>query len=246
MKASLKVLTYNIHRGLSTFRKIDVLHAIVGLLDASEADIVFLQEVWQHHGISEHQLEALCDQSWEYRLFQKNAVFPEGAQGNVILSRLPVLSSVNVDITVAALEPRGFLHARVELPGTHATMALICVHLGLCQYERLEQLKTLSHYIATKIEPACPLIVAGDFNDWRGRNVRAYARAVNLEEAVETRHGKFGKTYPSFAPMLPLDRIYFRKCQLKTARVVQDMTIKGLSDHLPVEAIFRLPPNASY
>jgi hypothetical protein len=30
------------------------------------------------------------------------------------------------------------------------------------------------------------------------------------------------------------------------AQVVQYMTIKGLSDHLPVEAIFRLPPNASY
>src|SRR3954468_8477991 len=98
MPEQLKILTYNIHRGLSAVNRRDILTEIVMALELSNADIVCLQEVWQHYGFNEHQREALCGMSWRHRLWKANAVFPNGLQGNAVLTRFAVTEWNHVDI----------------------------------------------------------------------------------------------------------------------------------------------------
>jgi endonuclease/exonuclease/phosphatase family metal-dependent hydrolase len=240
MPEAFKVLTYNIQRGRSAVRRRDILAEIYVLLETSGADIVCLQEVWQNDGVDEHQLEALCDQRFEHQLFAKNAVFPKGSQGNAVLSRFPVVRWRNVDISVGGLEPRGFLHVEATTP-SGIPLEILCCHFGLRAAERRMQALLLQRFIATETVKEAPVILAGDFNDWRGREEAIIAEAHQFEEAMHATTGRFGKTFPSVLPMLPLDRIYYRNCRLKGARVLRrHAPARAVSDHCPVEAVFEL------
>lgn len=240
MPETIKVLTYNIQRGLSAIRRRDIVSEIVMILETSNADFVCLQEVWQQDGLDEHQLEALCERGWHHRLFGKNAVFPTGSQGNAILSRFPVERWSNVDVSVGDQEPRGFLHVKAATPGG-MPIDVLCCHFGLSAAERRMQALWMQQFIASHIPPGTPVIMAGDFNDWRGRPGAVMAEAYQFSEAIYALTGKFGRTFPSFFPLLPLDRIYFRDCRLRTARIIRHLEPRTtMSDHLPVEAIFEL------
>ncbi len=236
----LKVLSYNVHQGLSALRRVDITQGIASLLKTSGADIVCLQEVWQRHGVSEQQLEQLCDNNWDFQIYERNAVFPEGAQGNAILSRFPIMRYRNVDISLLPFERRGFLHA--ELKMNNMILHVICVHLGLVRYERHHQLKEMSLYVEKNIKRTAPLIVAGDFNDWRKRDVKPYAQTMRLQEAMVVSTGSYARTYPAYLPLLPLDRIYFRNLRLELAHPKIHNFHLGLSDHIPLECAFSFPP----
>lgn len=240
MADSFKVVTYNIQRGLSAVRRRDIVEQIVLILETSGADIVCLQEVLQHDGVDEHQLEVLCDRRWPHRLYAKNAVLPSGSQGNAVLSRFPVRRWSNVDISVRGLQPRGFLHVEVETSKA-SSLQVLCCHFGLRASERRMQARWLQQFIATHMSATAPVIMAGDFNDWRGRREAIIAEALQFREAIYETTGGFGKTFPSFLPLLPLDRIYFRNCALRSAQVIRRLEpVTALSDHLPVEAVFEL------
>lgn len=235
-----KVLSYNIHQGLSAFRKMDATQAIASLLKTSGADIVCLQEVWQKHGVSEMQLEQVADKNWDFKIYERNAVLPDGAQGNAILSRFPILNYRNVDISLFPFEHRGFLHAELDLGG--ALLHVICVHLGLITLERHFQLKEMSLYVEKNIRQTAPLIIAGDFNDWRKKDVKPYAQTMRLQEAIQNSTGSFARTYPAYFPWLCLDRIYFRNLRLEVAQPKPHTYAQGLSDHIPLECAFSFPP----
>lgn len=236
----VKVLTHNIQRGLSAIRRRDIIAEIVMILETSAADVVCLQEVWQEDGLDEHQLEALCERGWHHRLFGKNAVFPDGSQGNAILSRFPVRQWSNVDVSVGNREPRGFLHVKATIPGG-SSLDVLCCHFGLAHAERRMQALWMQQFVASHVPSGSPLIMAGDFNDWRGRPGGFMAESLHLAEVMQTVTGRFAKTFPSFLPLFPLDRIYFRDCRLKSARVLRHFEPPTrMSDHLPVEAIFEL------
>jgi endonuclease/exonuclease/phosphatase family metal-dependent hydrolase len=46
---------------------------------------------------------------------------------------------------------------------------VICVHLGLAEAHRQQQLELLCQIVRDEVPADAPLIVAGDFNDWRRR-----------------------------------------------------------------------------
>lgn len=238
----LKILSYNVHQGLSALRKVDVTRDIASLLKTSGADIVCLQEVWQKHGVSEQQLEKMADNNWDFQIYERNAVFPAGSQGNAILSRFPIIRYRNVDISLFPFEQRGFLHAELSVGGT--LLHVICVHLGLVRYERHYQLKEMSLYVEKNTKHSEPLIVAGDFNDWRKRDVKPYAQTMELEEAMVASTGSYARTYPAYLPLLSLDRIYFRNLRLELAQPKRPSFLPGLSDHIPLECAFSFPPAA--
>ena len=78
--------------------------------------------------------------------------------------------------------------------------------------------------------PSEPVIVAGDFNDWR---LKADARlSGHLVEAF----GKPARSFPARLPMLRLDRIYLRNAQACEARVLSRYPWSHLSDHAPLVA----------
>jgi endonuclease/exonuclease/phosphatase family metal-dependent hydrolase len=227
------------HRGRSAIVRRDICNRIASILDFSSADVVCLQEVWQHEGFDYHQLEEhLCDVRWPHRVFSTTARFRLGSQGNAIVSQSPIQRWHHLDISVANREPRAMIHAVVRLDEVDAHV--ICVHLGLLRSERRWQLDYLLRFLNERIDRAAPLFVAGDFNDWRQELSAPFEKMHGLKEVMIERTGGHSNTYPAFWPVLALDRIYFRGGRLLDARVVKGWKCVTLSDHLPVEAEFAM------
>ena len=55
-----------------------------------------------------------------------------------------------------------------------------------------------------------------------------------LSEAFLSSEGTHARTFPSFMPILPLDRVYFRGASLGKCEVLNTRELRTLSDHLPV------------
>jgi endonuclease/exonuclease/phosphatase family metal-dependent hydrolase len=207
------------------------------LFEALDPDVICLQEVWRRDEIHESDLERLCDGEWNHRCFGRNAVFPNGSQGNAILSRYAIEESDNIDISISGKEPRGLLYAHVRVDDT--LVSIVNAHFGLFWSERRRQLGMLGEFLR-RHAPLGPCVVAGDFNDWHRRLGAGFA-ALGFEEAHASVSGKLPLTFPSPLPFLSLDRLYFSGLSSTAARVVRDRRWFFSSDHLPYVADFRLP-----
>ncbi len=117
--------------------------------------------------------------------YGRNAVYDEGHHGNAILSRFPILGWENEDMSSHGYERRGLLHCELRPPGWPETLHCVCVHLGLWGRHRGVQIEKLRRRIERLVPPAAPLIVAGDFNDWRLRVTHQLAHPLNLHEVFE-------------------------------------------------------------
>lgn len=243
--SSLHVATYNIHKGFSQFNRRVVLHELREQLRNMKPDVVFLQEVQGAHHLhaerhddwpSEPQCEFLADSIWHDFAYGKNAIYPEGHHGNAILSRYPITRWENVDISAHRVEQRGLLHAEIAVPGWEHRLHCICVHLGLLAHWRRKQLQALREHIERLVPEGEPLIIAGDFNDWRIETRRFFSRELHLREAFEQLHGMPARSYPSRLPLLRLDRIYVRGLRAKSATVHAGHPWSRISDHAPLSA----------
>ena len=63
-----------------------------------------------------------------------------------------------------------------------------------------------------------PLIIAGDFNDWRRKGDRILTDKLGVYEVFEEVKGRPARTFPSVLPMFRLDRIYARELDVTDAR----------------------------
>ncbi len=120
------------------------------------------------------------------------------------------------------------------------------LHLGLSARERKKQIDLLKRSAEfTRVESETPVLVAGDFNDWRSLLLPDFKNGLGFGCATERKRGPYKciPTYPSFSPQGGLDRIYFRgplnlvsvhSCRMQVARVA--------SDHLPIVAELELTP----
>ena len=81
-----------------------------------------------------------------------------------------------------------------------------------------------------------PMIVAGDFNDWRHSASGAMFRRLGLEEVSVMHNGKPARTFPSLLPVLRLDRIYVRGFEVLGAQSHRGAPWRLLSDHLALSA----------
>ena len=244
MSAPLRVLSYNIHKGF-TLSQAFALGGIRERIRTVQADIVFLQEVQgDHSGYKKKvkdwagpQLEYLADSIWSHYAYGKNAVYSEGHHGNAILSKYPIRSYENIDISNNRFERRGILHAVVEWEGS--PLHLLCVHLDLTGGGRKKQ----NERIVQRIEEAIPsderLILAGDFNDWRGLATAHFKERLELHEAFQSVHGSHAKTFPAPFPFLTLDRMYFRGLYPVDAKCHEGNPWSQLSDHVAIEAAFQ-------
>jgi endonuclease/exonuclease/phosphatase family metal-dependent hydrolase len=245
---SLRVATYNIHKGFSVtplFNRRLTIHELRDKLHKLDADIVFLQEV---HGLHEHharryhnwpaapQYEFLADTIWSDFAYGRNAVYDAGHHGNAVLSRFPILNWDNQDISSHRFESRGLLHCEITIPGWDEPLHCVCVHLGLRSRERSRQLEKLRQRIERLVPPDAPLIVAGDFNDWRHHATRELAQPLNLYEVFELVRGRPARTFPAAFPVIALDRIYVRGFQVPTAHVHHGRSWGRVSDHAALTA----------
>lgn len=230
-----RVLSLNIHKGFAVGPQRLILARIRELLRSSKADIVFLQEVVGAHAKhesrlsdwpAESQLEYLADSVWTHHAYGKNAIYQQGHHGNAILSALPFEHWENVDASVQRFSQRGFLHGKIG-KNTH----LICIHLGLFEKERNHQVSQLTKYVHNCVPKHSPLIIAGDFNDWRKSAHRKITHNLNMQEAHETALGHCAKTFPAFFPLLSMDRIYLRGFDVASCQNITGKHWRDFSDH---------------
>ncbi|MCE7914798.1 MAG: EEP domain-containing protein [Nitrosomonas sp. PRO4] len=246
---SIKVLTYNIHKGFSATNLRFVLHEIKNLLRHLDADIVFLQEVRGECNISKksftdrsanRQFEFLADQVWHHHAYGKNAIYKSGHHGNAILSKYPFVEWENINVSMLRSASRSLLHGAIQIPGIDQKIHIICVHLGLFELERERQISMLAKRIGSHVPADEPLIIAGDFNDWRGRVEHYLHQDLGVKEVFKNRHGVHARTFPAWLPLLSMDRIYFRGLDVVDCIYLQGKPWRRLSDHIPLLAEFKL------
>ena len=240
----LRVVTLNIHKGLSHFNRRMVIHDLREGLRGLAPDLVFLQEVQglnRRHALrfagspAMPQHEYLAGEEWQH-VYGRNAVYDHGHHGNAILSRFPFVSFENEDVSDHRFERRGLLHCVVSVPGWRRNLHCVCVHLSLHERGRSRQLEAISGRLEELASRELPIIVAGDFNDWRHRATALLERRLGMTEASVAHHGRAARTYPSAFPMLRLDRIYVRGFRVTACAVHRGKPWSRLSDHLAVSA----------
>ena len=254
----LTIASYNIHKGHSSgflgLRRRLVIHEMVPALGSMQADLVFLQEVQgrndraalRHaHWPLESQHDLLSN-GYHQAVYRPAAHYLHGHHGNALLSQFPILTVQAQDFSDHALEKRSVLHAVVRY-GSEA-LYLFVVHFGLLHQSRLRQLSHLVGWIERAVPASAPLIVAGDFNDWRRQLPLSAFQALGLEEISgraigRTGHRRPDRTFPSFMPILPMDRMFARGFDLVASRRGGGgPRWASLSDHLPLIAQLRRRP----
>jgi len=237
-RVPLRMVTMNIHKGLSIMNRRATVHLLRDRLRLLHPDLVFCQEVQEEHSGRKRRFahwpdaelsHFLAADFWAERHYGRNAVYDHGHHGNAILSRHPVLSGSNLDISEYKFERRGLLHAEIRLPQLEQPLHCFCIHLALLERGRSRQLEAIVERVTSQVPKDAPVVLAGDFNDWRKRASTALGKA-GFAEVFETLNGRPALTFPSHMPVLPLDRIYVRNLKVKGAKVLRDWA--SLSDHL--------------
>ncbi|MBN8555723.1 MAG: endonuclease/exonuclease/phosphatase family protein [Deltaproteobacteria bacterium] len=239
-RSPLRVLNLNMHKGFSSFNRRFVLNEMREAIRSSEADLVFLQEVIGEHKSHQKnhknwpvqtQYEFLADSIWHHHAYGQNAVYLDGHHGNALLSKFPITFWKNIDISCHAFESRGFLHCVIEIPETREEIHCLCTHLGLFDYHRKKQYQMMSSYIQKNIPEDAAIVLAGDFNDWLLSSRSRFAQPLGLLEVFESVGSELPRSFPSWLPLLKLDRIFCRGFKVLSAQTLSGKIWAELSDH---------------
>lgn len=232
----LRLLSINVHKGMSAWHRRFVLAELREAVRSTGADVVCLQEVIGLGGDATGGVphyEYLADSLWPEFAYGRNAVYPEGHHGNAVLSRHPLRYWKNHDASIPGTEPRGLLHCALEPPG-FGRLHVVCVHFGLGEAQRRAQADALARLVRRETAPDEPLLVAGDFNDWRRRIHERLQHDNAMASAFATVGDGCPRTFPARFPLLPLDRVYQRGLSVLSACVLSARPWPHLSDHLPL------------
>lgn len=246
-KRSISLITYNIHKGFGVGAVRFLLPKMRLALSELNPDFVFLQEVQGQHKRREKrihswpdlpQFEYIAQNIWPHYIYAKNAVYESGHHGNAILSKYSFERFESINLSNINRASRGIVHTQVKLDDS--VVHLLCVHLGLFKAERRKQCTTLMARIQEMVPPNEPLIMAGDFNDWRTLISRSLSENLGIEEAFVTVEGQHARSFPAIKPAFCVDRVYFRGMRVEEAACLQGKPWRMLSDHLPLFARFSL------
>jgi endonuclease/exonuclease/phosphatase family metal-dependent hydrolase len=224
----LTVATYNTHGGIGIDRRFDP-QRIADVIEELKADVIALQELEFH--AHANMLDILSERTGLHAIAQRTFARDDGAFGNGLLSRLPILTSTTIDLSVPGREPRGAIDATIDCNGM--PLRIVVTHLGLRKAERAEQARRLVAALAT--DPRAT-VLAGDINEW-----------LMPRRALSALHAHFGEspacaTFPSAAPLIALDRIWTSPAALlRRVRVHRSRLAQRASDHLPLIAELELP-----
>ncbi|HTV44156.1 MAG TPA: endonuclease/exonuclease/phosphatase family protein [Stellaceae bacterium] len=228
----LRIATYNIHGCVGVDRRYEP-ERIAAVLREIDADVTCLQEVGTRRATAPHEDQATyLAEATGRRLILGGG--PRGRRGrfaNAILTRFPVVSARAIDLAVWVYEPRAALDVELMIGGR--TLRVVATHFGLHAGERRWQADRL---IAALREPSAAgrkaadaVLLVGDLNEWRGRSggIRALDRCLGPSAAP--------RTFPSWMPVLPLDRIYADgPAVLRDVHVYRSPQARLASDHLPL------------
>lgn len=238
MSLRLRVASYNVHKCKGLDRRTNP-ERIAKIIRELDADVVAIQEILDVRGSRPEYDQARCltAELNAYReCFGENRTLYGGRYGNMTLSRFPIQTCRNYDLTWRHRERRGCLRTDLLLPG-NTLLHLFNVHLGTSFVERRHQARMLlSDNLLNRREWARPRIVVGDFNEWtRGLASRLMAQA--FEAARPRTLLRHGRTYPGVFPVLHLDHFYYDKnLALLNFHVYRNRSTLVASDHLPLIA----------
>ena len=241
----IKILSYNIHKGFDWNNRKYGLLEMKNLIRSTGADIVFLQEVvgknaiFKEKGLIDSQFEFLADEVWPHYSYAQNALYDNGHHGNLIMSKFPIETFNNLNISTNSWEKRGMLVCIIIIPPTadnpkEYSLFASCLHLNLFHTGRKKQYQQISNYIESisKDNVNVPFIVAGDFNDWNQKSFETFEHILGMQEVHKHINGNFARTFPANVPILCLDRIYVKNLEIINSNVV--FYDQHLSDHLPI------------
>jgi endonuclease/exonuclease/phosphatase family metal-dependent hydrolase len=267
----IRVATYNIHKGVSSIRSTPRVHALKKAIGLFDAEVVFLQEVQgkhekysakfgeasrgHRHWPETAQHEFFAGDS-HHSAYGMNAVYDHGHHGNALLSAFPISDQRNHDVSDHAYEQRGILHCVLKTPKD--MVHCYVVHLGLFESGRGRQTQALIDAVNASAPNGEPVIIAGDFNDWRNTLSAKLRDKLGVVEVFDElgkgsalgglvrslvgREPKIvpARTFPAALPWFRLDRIYVRGFKVDTAEVLHGSLWAKLSDHAPIVATLKL------
>jgi endonuclease/exonuclease/phosphatase family metal-dependent hydrolase len=267
----IRVATYNIHKGVSSIRSTPRVLALKKAIALFNADVVFLQEVQGKHEkhLAKFGEESRGHRHWpetaqheyfagdsHHSAYGMNAVYDHGHHGNALLSAFPIANQSNHDVSDHAYEQRGILHCVLETPV--GPVHCYVVHLGLFESGRGRQTQALIEAVKASAPDGEPVIIAGDFNDWRNTlsaKLRDKLGVVEVFDELGKSSALGGlvrslvggqrkvvpaRTFPAALPWFRLDRIYVRGFKVDSAEVLHGTLWARLSDHAPIVATLTL------
>lgn len=249
-KRTISLITYNIHKGFGVGKVRFLLPEMREAIADLNPDFVFLQEVQGEHRRREKRIDAwpdspqfeyIAENIWPHYIYAKNAVYQSGHHGNAILSKYPFERFENINLSTMHRASRGILHSQLVLNDSNNTkIHLLCVHLGLFKAERKEQCRALMARISEAVPEHEPLLMAGDFNDWRLVLSKPLHYELGIQEAFFSVEGQHARSFPAIRPSLCIDRIYFRGMEVSKVQCLHGKPWRTLSDHIPLFARFAL------
>jgi endonuclease/exonuclease/phosphatase family metal-dependent hydrolase len=235
----MRLLTYNIHKGVGSDRRYR-LERIIHVIREEAPDLICLQEVDRNVPRSRfHDQPLLLAEQLgaAAHLYQLNVPHREGGYGNLILSRWPFRYHHHVSIRHRRRKPRGAQLAIVETP--EGPLHLVNWHLGLRERERRWQTHHLLSHRSFLEAAHLPTIIAGDCNDWRNTLARHHFARHGFHQAT-TPIRRF-RSFPSFLALASLDKVFYRGgIHVRHAGIVRSRLARRASDHLPLVLDFHL------
>jgi endonuclease/exonuclease/phosphatase family metal-dependent hydrolase len=236
----MRLLSYNIHKGVGGSDRRYRLERILDVVAAEEPDIVCLQEVDYNVPRSRyHDQPAMIADHLETaaHLYQLNVPHKEGGYGNLVLARWRFRRHHHVSLGMHGRKPRGAQLVVVETPD--GPLHLVNWHLGLAERERRWQVSHLLRHHLFLESAHLPTIIAGDFNDWRNTlGKHSLAEHLFVQATAPAKHFR---TFPAFLALAALDKCYYRgEVSVHESRIVRTRLARRASDHLPLVVDFSL------
>ncbi len=253
LKASVRILCYNIHYGQGNDGVYDI-PRLADVINAAKPDLVALQEIDVHVKRSGrlHELRILADKTGMAARFGPTQHYEGGLFGNGILSKLPI-HDVHIQplpYTEATPElttyPRAAVAVVVELPnGKKIRIASTHFQHASFDEDRLNEAKAINTHFANEDASAdtmgaeaaaLPTILAGDLN--------AQPDSAPISELKKkwtfALEDEPVPTAPSKAPRSRIDYILHRSAD--PIRIVEHHVVNDAmaSDHCPVFAVLEI------
>ena len=235
----MRLLSWNIHKGIGGRDRRYSLQRIIDCIDHERPDLVCLQEVDRLVGRSDFDDQPrLLGQSLNLQsTFQANVPVSNGTYGNLILSRWAVGSTHRISLKRGIRKSRGAQLIHVETP--EGVLHLVNTHLGLDERERHWQIDFLLEHELFQSSSVIPTFIAGDFNDWR--NTLAEQSLANHGFQQVTSPPSEYRSFPSWLPVGGLDKVFVRgEVSTERVKVVRTSLARVASDHLPIVVDFSL------
>ncbi len=221
---TVRIASYNLQKcvGLDLRRRPD---RSLKVINALNAQVMVLQEADKRLPPRPAALphDMIAADGWQ--------VLPFGApggslgwHGNAMLVRPGIEMTATAHIDLPGLEPRGAIRAELETP--IGPLRVVGLHLGLIRRYRLLQVAAIMR--ALERLPACPTVLAGDFNDWsNGAALDATAQGVAFIRGAPS--------FPALRPVALLDRFALSpELQALASGSHSAQPAHIASDHLPV------------